>query len=206
MNTTPTTIQTALAAVMHDVSHVAKSDRNTHQNFSFRGIDAVLNAVGPALRAHGVIVLPEVLAADHQVIEMANGKSAYHVIVKVRYMFVGPAGDTLAATVVGEAMDYGDKATPKAMSVAFRTALLQSLALPTDEPDPDADTYERGPAPREAADGFGALMAGITGAVDPEALAVAVAAVQSTRAPLTPTQRDHLRRAYTERREALGTP
>jgi len=40
-------------------------------------------------------------------------------------------------------MDSGDKATAKAMSVAFRTALLQSLSLPTDEVDPDATSYER---------------------------------------------------------------
>jgi hypothetical protein len=32
------------------------------------------------------------------------------------------------------------------MSVAFRTALLQSLSLPTDEVDPDATSYERSSA------------------------------------------------------------
>jgi hypothetical protein len=60
--------------------------------------------------------------------------------------------------VPGEAFDSGDKATAKAMSVAFRIALLQGLSLPTDETDPDAQTYERAnhptnhtPAPRKAA-------------------------------------------------------
>lgn len=43
-------------------------------------------------------------------------------------------------------MDSGDKATAKAMSVAFRTALLQALCLPTDEIDPDAESYERSSA------------------------------------------------------------
>ncbi len=42
-------------------------------------------------------------------------------------------------------MDGGDKATAKAMSVAFRIALLQALALPTSEPDPDSSSYERSP-------------------------------------------------------------
>ena len=55
----------------------------------------------------------------------------------------GVDGSTLTATVAAEAWDTGDKATPKAMSVAFRTALLQALALPTDEPDPDSHTYVR---------------------------------------------------------------
>jgi hypothetical protein len=66
--------------------------------------------------------------------------------VKVTYTFIGASGDSIKATVVGEAMDSGDKATAKAMSVAFRTALLQALSLPTDEPDPDATSYERSSA------------------------------------------------------------
>ena len=31
---------------------------------------------------------------------------------------------------------------------AYRTALLQALTIPTDEPEPDAQTYERAPRPR----------------------------------------------------------
>ena len=38
------TIHKALAAVMADVGHVAKRDRNEHQRFLFRGIDAVVKA------------------------------------------------------------------------------------------------------------------------------------------------------------------
>ena len=49
-----------LSAVMEDAGAVRKSERNTHQNFNFRGIDAVVNAVSPALRKHGVVVLPTV--------------------------------------------------------------------------------------------------------------------------------------------------
>ena len=47
------TIQAALAAVMADVTHVGKEGKNSAQGYSFRGIDGVLNAVGPALRRHG---------------------------------------------------------------------------------------------------------------------------------------------------------
>ena len=56
---TPTVVQ-ALSAVMADVRAVAKKEKNTSQGggFFFRGIDAVVNAVGPALRTHGVVVTP----------------------------------------------------------------------------------------------------------------------------------------------------
>jgi hypothetical protein len=138
-----TTIYAALAAVMEDVRAVRKGDRNTQQNYSFRGIDAVVNAVGPALRTHGVAVMPLVQNVDYDVVQTSNGKPQTACRVLVDYVFHGPDGDSLTARVIGEAWDSGDKAAPKAMSVAFRTALLQALALPTDEPDPDSQTYER---------------------------------------------------------------
>lgn len=139
------TIHASLAAVMGAVDHVAKRDRNTAQNFLFRGIDAVVNAVGPALRTHKVVVVPEVESVDYATVQTTTGKPATACRVVVRYTFHGPAGDSLSCLVAGEAWDAGDKATPKAMSVAFRTALLQSLSLPTDEPDPDSQTFERAP-------------------------------------------------------------
>jgi hypothetical protein len=74
----------------------------------------------------------------------SKGTSMMCARVVVTYVFTGPAGDSLIACVPGEAMDAGDKSTAKAMSVAFRTALLQSLALPTDDVDPDAESYNVG--------------------------------------------------------------
>jgi hypothetical protein len=132
----------AMANVMADVQSVAKKDRNEHQKFNFRGIDAVVNAVGPALRQHGVVVVPSIVSVDYDSVSTTTGKPATACRVVVTYTFCH--GDSsLAATVAAEAWDAGDKAAPKAMSVAFRTALLQALALPTDEPDPDSQTYER---------------------------------------------------------------
>jgi hypothetical protein len=136
----------ALAAVMAQVREVRKTETNSQQGFKFRGIDAVVNAVGPALRDHGVIVVPDVLANEHGTVEVGRNRTPMgHVKVHVRYSFYGPAGDSIQCSVVAESMDSGDKATAKAMSVAFRTALLQALCLPTDEPDPDSQVYERSP-------------------------------------------------------------
>lgn len=137
-------IYQSLANVMVEVQAVSKTDRNSQQGFNFRGIDAVVNAVGPALRKHSVIVTPSVLSHTYETIEIGRNRTQMaHVVVKVAYRFHGPAGDHIDAVVIGEAMDSGDKAVAKAMSVAFRIALLQALALPTDEPDPDSYSYER---------------------------------------------------------------
>jgi hypothetical protein len=149
-------VHVALAAVKKAVGAVGKDQRNTAQNFNFRGVDAVVNAAAPHLNEHGVIVLPEVLDYSTETVEVGRNKTPMaHVSGKVKYHFAGPAGDEVCAVVVSEAMDSGDKTMPKFMSVAYRIALLQVLNLPTDEPDPDASAYERSsreldasPAPR----------------------------------------------------------
>jgi hypothetical protein len=148
----------ALSKVMEDVGAVRKGDRNTHQNFNFRGIDAVVNAVSPALRKHGIVVTPQVLDYQYETVQVGNpAKNMASVRVMVRYTFNASDGSSIETVVPAESCESGDKATAKAMSVAFRTALLQTLCLPTDETDPDAQSYERAshptshtPAPRKA--------------------------------------------------------
>jgi hypothetical protein len=132
-------IYAALAAVMADVDHVAKRDRNEQQRFLFRGVDAVVNAVGPVLRKHHVLVVPQVEHVEYSPITTRNGGQMTSCRLTVTYTFYAEDGSSIASKVAAESFDSGDKATPKAMSVAFRTALLQALALPTDEPDPDAE-------------------------------------------------------------------
>ena len=143
MADTPTVHQ-ALSKVMGDVQAVKKDSKNQAQRFNFRGIDAVMNAVGPALRKHEVTILPEDVDVHRSNGTTANGKQTAEVVIKVTYRIYGPAGDSIHGKVAAEAMDFGDKAIAKAMSVAYRTFLLQALTIPTDEPDPDGSYFERG--------------------------------------------------------------
>lgn len=143
MSDTPTVHQ-ALNKVMGDVQAVKKDSKNQAQRFNFRGIDAVMNAVGPALRKYGVTILPEDVDVHRSNGTTANGKQTAEVVVKVTYRVYGPGGDSIHGKVAAEAMDFGDKAIAKAMSVAYRTFLLQALTIPTDDPDPDGESFERG--------------------------------------------------------------
>lgn len=137
-----------LTKVMEDAGAVRKTERNTHQQFNFRGIDNVVNAVSPALRKHGVVVVPTLNHIEYEQVEIGERRTRMgYVRINVTYTFYAPDGTSIATTVAAESMDSGDKATAKAMSVAFRTCLLQTLCLPTDEADPDADTYIRSDAP-----------------------------------------------------------
>lgn len=137
-------IREALSAVMAQVGAVKKTGHNNQSNYNFRGIDAVTSAVYPALVAHKVIVVPKVLDYQYGTVVVGRNRTEMsHVRLTVQFTWYGPDGDELVTVTAGEAFDSGDKATAKAHSVAFRTALLQTLCLPTDEPDPDANTYER---------------------------------------------------------------
>jgi hypothetical protein len=140
------------AAVMADVRAIEKNQQNTQQGFSFRGIDATMQAVGPVLRTHSVMVVPTGQDLRTETYQTRSGTQMKNVTVTVRYTVYGPAGDHFDGVAYGEAADVGDKAVTKAQSVALRTFLLQSLMVPTGDPDPDSSSHERAvyepPAPQ----------------------------------------------------------
>lgn len=137
------TIFESLSAVMAEVQAVGKGGRNLEQGYNFRGIDDVVNAVGPVFRKHGIIPIPHKTVANYRDVLTVREKRSRECTVIVTYRFYGPAGDFVEAEVPGESMDVGDKGTPKAMSVAYRILLLQTLCIPTNDPDPDSQSYER---------------------------------------------------------------
>jgi hypothetical protein len=141
--TDPLNIYAVMSAAMEEVQAVRKEGFNDTQRYNFRGIDQVVNAVGPIFRKHKIIPVPYACTAQYRDVLTSTGKPSREVTVGATYRFYGPAGDFIEATVPGESMDSGDKGTPKAMSVAYRIVLLQMLCIPTDEPDPDSQSYER---------------------------------------------------------------
>lgn len=139
-------IYQAISNVMADIGAVGKNSRNTQQGFMFRGIDAVMNAINPALIKYKVFVVPEILEQTREERTTAKGALLIYSICKVKYTFYAEDGSFITAVVIGEGMDSGDKATNKAMSIAFKYACFQVLCIPTEEmKDPDADTPEPTP-------------------------------------------------------------
>lgn len=143
-------IYPALIEAMREVGAVAKLGEyrdNKGTNYRFRGVDAVVNACGPALRKAGILPVPVVENIERRPGTTQGGGSKLHVVAKVTYRFTAADGSHVDVTVEGEASDTSDKGTGKAMSVAYRIALLQLFAIPTDDPDPDAVRVEGGHAP-----------------------------------------------------------
>lgn len=140
--TTPM-IYPAMAAIMAEIPAIGKDKKNVTQNFNYRGIDDVYNALNSVMGKHGVFMCPEVLEQNREERTSKNGTVLAFVTLRVKYLFYAQDGSNVACVVCGEGMDSGDKATNKAMSIAQKYAFFQVFAIPTKEVlDPDADTHE----------------------------------------------------------------
>lgn len=134
-----------LALVMHDVGAIGKDSRNQAQGFNYRGIDEIYNTLHEILIRHGVFTVPEVLSAVREERTTAKGTALVYSILTIKYRFYAEDGSFFEATVVGEGMDSGDKASNKAMSVAHKYCFIQVLSIPTrEEKDPDSEDPTRG--------------------------------------------------------------
>ena len=141
-----TGIHTAINGIMSDIGAIGKDRKNQQQGFMYRGVDEVMNALQPALVKHKVYVVPEVLEQTREERQTAKGGLLLYSILKVRFTFYADDGSSVSATVIGEGMDSGDKASNKAMSIAFKYACFQVFCIPTEEmSDPDGESPEVAP-------------------------------------------------------------
>ena len=123
----------AISQTMKDVGIVKKGEFNAYDKYKFRGIDAVMNALNPAMTKNGIFVTPEVLEHNQEERQSRKGELMIYTTCKVRYTFYAADGSNVQAIVVGEAMDRSDKSTNKAMSAAFKYACFQTFCIPTTE-------------------------------------------------------------------------
>ena len=127
----------AMLGVMLDVDYVQKQ-KSPGLNYSFAGEAAIIGVLHQAMAKHGVTVTPTAVeTVVREAYQTAKGGSMNRVILKMTYTFTHAlSGDTRQAVSMGEAADSGDKATAKAMTIAFKYALRQSFMLETgDDPD-----------------------------------------------------------------------
>ncbi|MCK7564582.1 ERF family protein [Citrobacter koseri] len=144
-------VYSAISAVAKEMAAtgISKDRRNQQQGFNFRGIDQVYNALAPALVNHGLLILPRI--TERTVTERTTQKGGvlFYVVVKAEFDFVSTEdGSIHTVTTYGEAMDSGDKATNKAMSIAYKYAAFQAFCIPTEETaiDADAEVHHLKPA------------------------------------------------------------
>jgi len=120
----------------------SSKDRSGAEQFKYRGIDQVYNALNPVMAELGIFFCPEILDLKREERTTRNGAVLTYTVMTIRYTAYAPDGSSVSMTVVGEGMDSGDKSCNKAMSVAMKYAMFQLFCIPTEEmKDPDAEVY-----------------------------------------------------------------
>ena len=143
-------IYEAIANVMKDVGAVGKSEKNDYDNYKYRGIDAVMNALNPAMSKNKVFVTPTIIESHREERPNQKGNVMVYSILTVKYTFYTDDGSSVECTVIGEAMDRSDKSTNKAMSAAFKYACFQTFCIPTEEMiDSESESLEMPAAKRK---------------------------------------------------------
>lgn len=138
-------IQQVIAAFAEN--GIAKNRKNESQGFKFRGIDDVMNRMAKHLNEASLIIAPRISSREVNERVNSRGNPLFYVTVLVDYTIYSTIdGSSIVCSVPGEAMDSGDKATNKALSIAYKYLAFQLFAIPIDE-DPDATTHTVGAKP-----------------------------------------------------------
>jgi hypothetical protein len=131
----------AIVNVMKEIGAIGKERKNQQQGFMYRGVEDVMNALQPLLEKNGVFIVPEVVEHTREDRVSWKGNPLIYSIMKIRHHFIAEDGSEIVSTTIGEGMDSADKASNKAMSIAFKYACFQVFCIPTEEmQDPDAET------------------------------------------------------------------
>ncbi len=112
---------------------ISKDRQNTQQNYRFRGIDDVYNALSHLLAEHKLVIVPRMLERQVWERESAGGKALFYIVVTAEFDFISAEdGSQVTVRTFGEGMDSADKGTSKALSTAYKYAAFMTFAIPTE--------------------------------------------------------------------------
>lgn len=126
-------IYTVIPVIIGSIGAIGKNKKNQQQGYSFRGVDDVYAALSDKLAEHGVTIVPVLKEIHRDKFTTKSGTAMFQVSATVEYHIYADDGSNIVACVAGEAMDSGDKATPKALSMAYKYMAFQVFCIPTDE-------------------------------------------------------------------------
>lgn len=136
----PTNVIAALARVMEELPAIGKSEKS-NQGYSYRGIEQVTAQAQRLFGRYGIVFAPRVV--DRTTVALTvNGKPWTEEQLMVAYTVYGPGGieDKIeVGPVLGLGRDNSDKGGNKALTQAFKYALLQTLCVSDAKDDADRD-------------------------------------------------------------------
>jgi hypothetical protein len=126
-------VYAAIHAVAADLAKIgiAKDRTNIADDYKYRSIDDVLGSLAPLLAKHRLCVLPRVFERIERDRGIEGDGLCVHVTLQVGYTLTSvDDGTSHIVEAYGEALDASDKATAKAMSAAYKSAMVQTFCIP----------------------------------------------------------------------------
>lgn len=130
----------AILAVMEECPYVQKTGRvgSGKWGYTFASSVDLIAALHPLMVKHRVTLVPvDCDLVKSELYPSKEGTMMNRVIVKVKYQATqADSKDSRPVCTLGEGTDVGDKASPKAMTIAHKYALRQLFNIETgDDPD-----------------------------------------------------------------------
>lgn len=133
----PKNLYQRISAVMSELDYIEKGALKVNGQYRFVSHDQVTAKVHPLLVKHGIVVLPSI----HE-IKQENNRT--EVKMNILFLNIDNPEECFSVQYFGYGIDNGDKGPGKAISYAYKYALLKTFCLETgDDPDNDANaSYE----------------------------------------------------------------
>jgi len=138
-------LASALSAAMGEVETIKKDGKNTMQGYAFTSEAAIANTLRPIMSKHGLSLVPTNIRVVNADTVQTKNATMQRVAVEATYTLMHKGGQSFTVTVPGEGMDSLDKAIPKALTMAYKYAMIQVFCVGRgDDPD-DGKGYEGHP-------------------------------------------------------------
>lgn len=123
-----------LVEILKGIGPVEKAHRNPHFGYNYTSEGQIMALLGPRLAASGILFTTSV---EDVTTHIGEGKAGVYATVKTLHTFLDTdTGDKLEVRSAGMGWDTGDKALPKAITGATKSALMKNF-MTTDETDPE---------------------------------------------------------------------
>lgn len=128
-----------ILAIMSEVDYIQKGEKTVNNQYRFVAHDQVTAILHPKLVKYGVVVVPSVKS-------LTQDGNRTSVCLEVAFVNVDCHTDVIRLESWGYGVDSSDKGPGKAVSYAYKYALLKLFCLETgDDPDNDQQTQYEGP-------------------------------------------------------------
>ena len=137
----PSNLYQKLASITGEIGSIAKGGKNREQGYEFIEYAAVAGALRTLFAKFNIICLPSMGEREETEITTKSGAKGFHVLIHFTFTFVNGDDPSEREVInwVGEATDYGDKATNKAATAALKYCLMRTFNV-SEKGDEDPDT------------------------------------------------------------------